>query len=67
MQLNAPVAFVVNDPVVQLEMVTLSKTSPTVLDTEKPDPVTVTVDPMVPLMGFTEIRAIVVVKVAVAV
>ena len=47
-QPNAPVALVVKEPLVQLVIVTPSKTSPTALDTEKPVPETITVAPAGP-------------------
>ena len=37
-QVNVPVALVVNEPLVHLEIVTPSKTNVTVLETEKPVP-----------------------------
>ncbi len=50
----------------QLEIVTPSKTSPTVLDTEKPVPDTVTVAPTGPWLGLTVIAGVVIVNGAVA-
>ncbi len=56
-QLNAPVAPVVNEPTVQLELATAtpSKFSPTKLVTEKPVPDTVTATPAGP---WAELRVI---------
>ena len=45
---KAPEASVPSEPPVQLETVTVSKFSPTVLNTEKPLPDTVTVAPIGP-------------------
>ena len=56
-QLNAPVVFVVKEPLVQLPIVTPSKTNSTVLDTEKPVPNTVTVAPTGPWVGLTVITS----------
>ena len=66
-QLNAPVAPVVSEPLVQLEMVTPSKTSDaSAVDTEKPVPDTVTVAPSGPCPGVTVIDGVVSVNVPVA-
>jgi len=65
-QLNEPVGPVVRDPLEQLEIVTPSKTRPTVLDTEKPVPETVTVDPTWPFIGLTVIFGLVTVNFPVA-
>jgi len=65
-QLNAPAAFVVSEPVVQLEITTLSKTSPTVLDAENPVPATVTLAPTGPFFGVTVIAGVVTLNFAVA-
>ncbi len=55
-QVNAPVALVVNEPLVQLVIVTESKTSDdSAVDTEKPVPATVTVAPIGPCPGVTVI------------
>jgi hypothetical protein len=62
-QLNAPVALVVKEPMLQLVIVTLSKTSnPSAFETENPVPDTVTVAPNGPCMGFTVIMGIVMVN-----
>jgi hypothetical protein len=66
-QLNAPVTPVIRDPLVQMEIATPSKTSPTVLDTEKLVPDTVTVAPTGPWIGFTVMPGVVTVNVVVAV
>jgi hypothetical protein len=66
-QLNEPAAPVVTEPLAQLEVITPSKTSPTVLDTEKPVPSTVTVAPMGPWVGLTAIFSFVTVNLSVAV
>jgi hypothetical protein len=59
-QLNAPVAPVVSDPLVQEEMGTLSKTSDaSALDTEKPVPDTFTVAPIGPRFGVTTMLGVV--------
>ncbi|MGA7649979.1 MAG: hypothetical protein WBW40_04655 [Thermoplasmata archaeon] len=58
-QLKAPVPLVVSDPLVQLEIVTPSKSRPTVLDTENPVPDTVTVAPTGPRLGVTVIFGVV--------
>jgi hypothetical protein len=47
-QLNAPVASVAREPLVQVVTVIPPRTNPTVLDTEKPVPDTVTVAPAGP-------------------
>lgn len=65
-QLNAPALLVVNEPLVQLEMVTPSKTNPTTLDTEKPVPDTVTVASTAPFFGVTVIFGFVTLNVPVA-
>lgn len=65
-QANNPRALVVNEPLVQLEVVTPSKTSPTGLDTEKPAPATCTVAPTGPWLGTTAITGIVTTKSVVA-
>ncbi len=54
-QLNAPVDAVVSEPFAHAEIVTPSKTRPTVANTEKPVPETVTVVPTGPDEGETEI------------
>lgn len=60
MQLNTPVEFVVKElPALQFLIVTPSKTSPTVLDTEKPVPATVTVAPIGACVGVTVIVGVV--------
>jgi hypothetical protein len=66
-QLNAPAPLVVNEPAEQLETGTPSKTNPTVLDTEKPVPATVTVAPTGPWLGLTVIAGTVTVNVPLAV
>ncbi|MCI4353730.1 MAG: hypothetical protein L3K14_10200 [Thermoplasmata archaeon] len=66
-QLNDPVLLVVRPPpTVQLEIVTPSKTNPTVLDTVKPVPDTVTVEPTGPCFGLTVILGVVTVNFPVA-
>ena len=64
-QLNAPVASVVSEPVVQLEVgiTTPSKVNPTRLVTEKPVPDAVTVALMGPWPGVTVIAGVVTVNV----
>jgi hypothetical protein len=53
-QLNAPDASVVRDPLEQVEMTTESKTNdPRAVETENPVPDTVTVAPTGPCVGFT--------------
>ncbi|MFZ0942923.1 MAG: hypothetical protein WAN54_03395 [Syntrophobacteraceae bacterium] len=66
-QLNAPVALVVREPPVQVAMLTPSKSSPAVLNTEKPVPDTVTIAPTGPWTGLTVIAGVVTVKTLVAV
>jgi hypothetical protein len=66
-QLNAPVAPVVREPLVQVEIVTPSRTNPTGVVTEKPVPETVTVAPVGPWPGVTAIAVVVTVNVPVAV
>ncbi len=66
-QLNDPDPLVVREPLVQLVIVTPSKTSPTVLDTEKPVPDTVTVAPTGPCFGVRVIFGVVTVNFPVAV
>jgi hypothetical protein len=66
-QLNVPVAPAVSDPAVQLVIVIPSRTSPTVLVTEKPVPDTVTVAPRGPWVGLTMIAGVVTVNAPVAV
>ena len=67
-QVNAPALFVVREPLVQLAIVTESKTSDaSVVDTEKPVPDTVTVEPRGPCVGDTVIAGVVTVNVPVAV
>ena len=63
---NAPVAPVVREPLVQLELgiATPSKFSPTRLDTENPVPDTVTVAPTGPWIGVTVIASGVTVNVS---
>ena len=56
---NAPAPPVVKEPLVQLEIVTPSKTSPTTLATEKPVPATVTVAPTGPWVGLTVMAGVV--------
>ena len=63
-QLNAPVAPVVREPLVQLVIVTESNTSDdNAVDTEKPVPATVTVAPIGPCPGVTVIAGVVTVNV----
>jgi hypothetical protein len=63
-QLNAPVAPVVREPLVQLVIETESNTSDArAVDTENPVPETVTVAPMGPWVGLTTIAGVVTVKV----
>jgi hypothetical protein len=58
-QLNAPVPPVVSEPVVHAAIVTESKTSEcSGVETEKPVPDTVTVDPTGPWVGFTVIAGL---------
>ena len=67
-QLNAPVAPVVREPLVQLAIVLVSKTNDvSAVDTEKPVPATVTVAPTGPCVGVTVIASVVTVNVPVAV
>jgi hypothetical protein len=66
-QLNDPVASVVRVPLVQAVTVTPSMTKPTVLDTEKPVPDTVTVAPAGPCPGDTVMVGVVTVNVPPAV
>jgi len=67
-QLNDPVALVVNDPLVQLVIVFESNTSDfSFVNIENPVPDTVTVEPTLPLVGFTVILGVVTVNFAVAV
>ena len=67
-QLNAPVAPVVREPLVQLVIVTESNTSDdSAVDTEKPVPATVTVAPIGPCAGVTVITGVVTVNVPLAV
>jgi hypothetical protein len=67
-QLNAPVAPVVREPLVQLAIVLVSKTNDVrAADTEKPVPATVTVAPTGPCPGVTVIAGVVTVNVPVAV
>ncbi len=67
-QLNAPVAPVVREPLVQLVIVTESNTSDdSAVDTEKPVPATVTVAPIGPCPGVTVMAGVVTVNVPVAV
>lgn len=66
-QLNAPEALVVSDPLVQLDIDTLSKTSEArAVDVVKPVPDTVTVAPTGPPFGLTAIAGFVTMKFAVA-
>jgi hypothetical protein len=65
-QLKVPVPFVVKAPLVQFVTVTPSKTSPTVLDIEKPVPDTVTVVPTVPWLGLTVMVGVLTVNASVA-
>ncbi|MCI4353731.1 MAG: hypothetical protein L3K14_10205, partial [Thermoplasmata archaeon] len=67
MQLNDPVPPVVKEPLVQLEIVTPSKTNPTRLETVKPVPDAVTVAPTGPCFGLTVILGVVTVNFPVAV
>jgi hypothetical protein len=56
---NAPVLFVVKEPVVQLVMRIESKASdPSTLDAAKPVPATVTVEPTRPDAGVTVIEGV---------
>ncbi len=67
-QLNAPVAPVVREPLVQLAIVTESNTSDdSAVDKEKPVPATVTVAPIGPCAGVTVIAGVVTVNVPVVV
>ncbi|MGA8091150.1 MAG: hypothetical protein WB984_01445 [Thermoplasmata archaeon] len=67
-QLNAPVAPVVREPLVQLVIVTESNTRyDNAADTENPVPATVTVAPIGPCPGVTVIAGVVTVNVPVAV
>ncbi|MGA8091418.1 MAG: hypothetical protein WB984_02855 [Thermoplasmata archaeon] len=69
-QLNAPVAPVVREPLVQLAavIVLVSKTNDvSAVDTEKPVPATVTVASSGPCAGVTVIAGVVTVNVPVAV
>ena len=69
-QLNAPVAPVVREPLVQLAavIVLVSRTNDvSAVDTEKPVPTTVTVAPIGPCAGVTVIAGVVTVNVPVAV
>jgi hypothetical protein len=62
-QLNAPTAFEFSEPEEQLATVTPSKTREArVLDTENPVPATVTVEPVGPWLGVTEIAGVVTVN-----
>ncbi len=63
-QLKAPAPPAVKEPLVQLAIVTPSKTSPTALVTEKPVPETVTAAPMGPCPGVTAIAAVVTVNIS---
>ena len=66
-QLNAPVAPVVNEPDVQLVIVTPSNTNDAnAAETENPAPATVTVAPTGPCPGDTVIDSVVTVNDAVA-
>jgi len=60
---NTPVPPVVKEPLVQLAIVTPSKTSPTALVTENPVPEIVTVAPTGPWVGLTVIAGVVTVNV----
>jgi hypothetical protein len=61
---KAPLALAVNEPLVQLEIDTLSKTSEaSAVDTEKPVPETVVVEPTGPWSGVTVIAGVVTVNV----
>jgi hypothetical protein len=64
---KSPEPSVPNDPPEQLDTVTPSKTSPTVLSTEKPVPETVTEAPTGPWLGLTKITGVVTVKLPLAV
>ena len=67
-QLNAPVAPVVREPLVQLAIVLVSKTNDvSAADTEKPVPETVTLAPTGPCVGVTVIASVVTVNVPPAV
>jgi hypothetical protein len=66
-QPKAPVPSVVREPLVQLAIVTPSKTSPTGLVTEKPVPVTVMMTSIGPWAGLTVMAGIVTENVPVAV
>ncbi|MGA8091156.1 MAG: hypothetical protein WB984_01475 [Thermoplasmata archaeon] len=67
-QVKAPVAPVVREPLVQLAIVTESNTSDdNAVDKEKPVPATVTVAPIGPCAGVTVIAGVVTVNVPVAV
>jgi hypothetical protein len=62
-QLNAPVAPAVKEPLVQLAIVTESNTSDdNAVDTENPVPATVTVAPIGPCPGVTVIVGVVTVN-----
>ena len=66
-QLNAPVPPVVNEPLVQAEILTESKTSDaSAVETEKPVPETMTAAPTGPFFGLTVIAGFVTVNVPVA-
>jgi len=66
-QLNEPAALVVSDPLVQLEIRTLSNSRDfSVVETENPVPDTVTVDPTGPFVGVTLIVGVVTVNFPVA-
>ncbi len=63
MQVKAPVAPVVREPLVQLVIVTESNTSDdSAVDTENPVPATVTVAPIGPCPGVTVIAGVVTVN-----
>jgi hypothetical protein len=64
---NVPVPLVVKEPLVQLVIVTPSKTNSTVLVAEKSVPDTVTVVPTGPCVGLTVIAGVVIVNVPFAV
>ncbi len=67
-QVNAPLVPVVREPLVQLVIVTESKTSDdSAVDTEKPVPETVTLAPTGPCVGVTVIACVVTVNVPPAV
>ncbi len=67
-QLNAPVAPVVSEPLVQLAIVTESNTSDdNTIDAENPVPATVTVAPIGPCPGVTVIAGVVTMNTFVAV